>query len=133
MDEAKQFSSQLDRLIIALFALRQTPEKLEDPAYLEKFTGACLKLEDITQTMGKSSDESLACDAKLIWNWLSLPFALNGKDVSVLSAAKAYRAGEKELLATTLKEILKNQERVDLILGDIAEISSEVHKLIGEN
>lgn len=130
MEEEKTFAQLLDQLILALFDLRNQPKKAETPNYLKEISEVCLQLNTHTREMKKSSDESLAYDAKLICNWLSLPFSFKGRQASLLDAAKEYQEKQSSLLQEVLKQILTDSEQTDLILGDISEISAEVRKIM---
>lgn len=133
MEEEKTFAQLLDRLILMLFDLRKRPEKAEDTNVLKELSEVCLHLNTHTKETEKSSDESLAYDAQLIYNWLSLPFSFNGTQASILDAAKEYQEKQSPLLSNVLKQILTDSEQTDLILGDITEISLEVRKIINGN
>ncbi|GAB5412229.1 MAG: hypothetical protein ChlgKO_13430 [Chlamydiales bacterium] len=130
MERERTFAQLLDRLILTLFSLRKEPKKAEDLNVLKELSEICLELGNQTKETEKSPDESLTYDAHLIWNWLSLPFAINDRQASILDAAKEYQAQQSSLLSEVLKQILTNSEQTDLILGDISEISLEVRKII---
>ncbi|MDX8431145.1 MAG: hypothetical protein SNF33_05000 [Candidatus Algichlamydia australiensis] len=133
MEQEKHFSQSLDKLILLLFDLRKNPKKANDPNILKETSEICIELEKISKETEKTSDESLSYDAHLIWNWLALPFALNDHEASLFQAAREYQEKESSLLSQVLKQILANSEQTDLILGDITEISSEIHKIIGNH
>lgn len=130
MEEKKTFVQLLDQLILTLFDLRKNPKKAEDSQLLLDVSSICIQLSSHSKETEKSVDESLTYDAHLIWNWLTFPFAINGTQASLLQAATEYQEKQSALLSEVLKQILKDSEQTDLILGDISEITAEVHKII---